>query len=192
MNTAASMPSSLCQVDDSILLVIDVQTKLTAVMPPKVLARLQRNTGLLLQSAARLGVPVFASEQYPQGLGSLEADIQKLLPADTRRYEKTVFSLAAVPEFSKDLEASGRRQVVIAGMEAHVCVLQTAIELHNAGYRPFVVADAVCSRHRESYETALERLRQAGVIVSDAESVLFEWLRDSRSENFKALQQLIR
>jgi len=192
MTTAASTPSNLCVVDDSILVVIDVQTKLTAVMPPKVLARLQRNTGLLIQAAARLGVPIFASEQYPEGLGSLEPDIQKLLPSDARRYQKTVFSLAAVPQFLSDLEACGRRQIVVTGMEAHVCVLQTAIELQNGGYRPFVVSDAVCSRHRESYETALARLRQENVIVSDAESVLFEWLRDSKSENFKALQQLIR
>ena len=172
--------------------VIDVQVRLTATMPAKVLARLQRNMGLLLKAAATLGVPVFASEQYPKGLGSLEPDILRLLPASARRYEKTSFPLTEADGFLADLSASGRRQVVLTGMEAHVCILQTALRLMQEGFQPFVVADAVCSRQRESYETALERLRQAGVVVCDAESVVFEWMRDSRHEHFKAIQALVR
>jgi nicotinamidase-related amidase len=184
--------AALCEAGNSVLVVVDIQSRLTAVMPPKVLARLQRNVTMLLQTARKLGVPAFASEQNPQGLGSLEPDIVKLLPEGSRRYAKTAFSLAGDPGFAQDLGATGRRQVILTGMEAHICVLQTAIELGAAGYGVFVVADAVCSRHRENYETALARLRQAGVTVCDAESVLFEWLRDSRHEQFKPLQTLIR
>ena len=184
--------AALCDAGGSALVVVDIQSRLTAAMPAKVLARLQRNVTLLLEAAQKLRVPVFASEQNPQGLGSLEPDIVKLLPEGSRRYAKTAFSLAADAGFLKELESSGRRQVILAGMEAHVCILQTALELQAAGYEVFVVADAICSRHRESYETALARIRQAGVIVNDAESVLFEWLRDSRHEQFKPLQSLIR
>jgi nicotinamidase-related amidase len=183
--------AALCDARNSVLLIVDIQSRLTAVMPPKVLARLQRNVTMLLQAAQKLRIPVFASEQYPQGLGPLEQDIVRLLPEGSRRYSKTAFSLSGDPGFSRDLEAAGRRQVILTGMEAHICVLQTAIELGAAGYSVFVVADAICSRHRENYETALSRMRRAGVTVCDAESVVFEWLRDARHEQFKPLQALI-
>lgn len=184
--------SMLCEADSSALLVIDVQTHLTAIMPTKVLARLQRNMGLLLHAAKLLKIPVFATEQYPQGLGNLEEEIVNLLPEGSLRYEKTSFACTGADNFSADLKASGRKQVILAGMEAHVCVMQTAIELINDGYQVFVAADAICSRHRESYETALLRLHSSGVTVLDSESVLFEWMRDAKNEHFKALQTLLR
>lgn len=180
-----------CDADASVLLVIDIQTKLTGVMPVKVLARLQRYTGVLIKSANTLGIPVFVTEQYPKGLGPLEQDIAVLLREDARCYEKTSFSCTGAAGFTHDLSQSGCRQVILVGMEAHVCVLQTALDLQSLGYQVFVVADAVCSRHRESYETALTRMRQAGVIIVNAESVLFEWLRDAKHEQFKAVQALI-
>lgn len=183
--------SMTCDADSSVLLVIDIQTKLTGVMPVKVLARLQRYTGVLIKSANLLNIPVSVTEQYPKGLGKLEQDIDVLLAQDARRYEKTSFSCAGATEFVEDLSRSGRTQIILAGMEAHVCVLQTALDLRALGYQIFVVADAVCSRHRESYETALSRMRQAGVIIVNAESVLFEWLSDAKHAQFKTVQGLI-
>ncbi|MFT5134931.1 MAG: isochorismate hydrolase, partial [Gammaproteobacteria bacterium] len=129
---------------------------------------------------------------YPAGLGNLEKDIVKLLPDDVRRYEKTSFSCTGADNFSADLEQCGRKQIMLAGMEAHICVMQTAIELLADDYQVYVVVDAICSRHRESYEIALTRLRSLGVTIIDTESVLFEWLRDSKNEHFKALQSLLR
>ena len=82
--------------------------------------------------------------------------------------------------------------VIIAGMEAHICVMQTSIELLSQDFEVFVVVDAICSRHRETYETALTRLRSAGATILDAESVLFEWVRDARHDHFKALQAMVR
>lgn len=182
----------LCNSEQSVLIVIDIQTKLTATMPAKVLARLQRYTRVLINSAKTLEIPVFVTEQYPQGLGKLESDIVNLLPADAKVYEKTSFSCTDAAGFCDDLSSTGRKQVIITGMETHVCVLQTAIDLLSFDYQVIVVSDAVCSRHRESYETALSRLRQTGVVVANAESILFEWLRDARHEHFKTLQPLIR
>ena len=182
----------LCEKDNSVLTIVDIQPKLTAVMPAKVLARLQRNTALLLKCATLLDIPVFATEQYPKGLGELEGDIVKLLPASSKRYEKTAFSCTHAENFTDDLAASKRKQVILVGMEAHICILQTAINLNNMGYQTFIVADAICSRHRESYETALYRLRDAGVVISDAESIVFEWLQDAKHEHFKTLQPLLR
>ena len=182
----------LCNADDSLLVVIDIQTKLTSVMPIKILSRLQRNSGLLLKAANQLNIPVIASEQYPTGLGSLEAEIIKLLPANTIRIEKTSFSCASNQEFINTLKESGRMQIIIIGMEAHICVLQTAMDLTNLGYSVFVVTDAICSRRREHYETAIRRINNAGVTTCDSESVVFEWLSDSKHEQFKSISKLIR
>lgn len=183
---------SLCDESKSILLVVDVQTHLTAVMPAKVLARLQRNIGLLLNVAGMQNIPVLATEQYPEGLGLMEEAIIQLLPENTKRYTKTSFSCAGAENFVDDLKSSGRQQVIIAGMEAHICIMQTAIELLAENFDVYVVVDAICSRHRESYETALTRLRASGVCILDTEAVLFEWLRDAKNENFKSLQAMIR
>lgn len=182
----------LCDRDDSILAVIDIQKRLTAAMPAKVLARLQRYTSLLIKAATTFGIPVFVTEQYPQGLGRLETEIEKLLPATARRYEKTSFSCTGAGNFSADLRQTQRKQVFLTGMETHVCILQSAMDLLQLGYQVIVVSEAVCSRHRESYETALQRLRQAGVVITNSESVVFEWLRDAKHEQFKTLQPLLR
>jgi hypothetical protein len=181
----------LCDNRDSLLTIVDIQTRLTAVMPAKVLARLQRNTTLLIRTAALFDVPVFVSEQYPEGLGPTEPDLMRLLGDGSRRYAKTCFSLAGVPQFIADVNAAGRRQIILAGIEAHICILQTALDLRAADLNVFVVADAVCSRQRENYETALCRMRDAGVIICDTESVMFEWSRDAKHEKFKAMQALL-
>ncbi len=182
----------LCDKENSALVIIDVQTRLTAAMPVKVLARLQRNIGLLIKAANFQQVPIFASEQYPQGLGALEPDIVKLLPANARTFEKTSFSCCAAPGFNEELAASERKQIIITGMEAHICVTQTAMDLIADGYQVYIVVDAVCSQNRESYETSLTRLRVAGAIILDTESVLFEWIRDAKNKDFKKLQSLLR
>ncbi len=182
----------LCEADDSVLVVIDVQPKLTAAMPTKVLARLQRNSGLLLRAAGQLGVPVIATEQYPKGLGNLEPAILKLMPEGSQCIEKTSFSCAASDEFNQHLQSTDRKQVILLGMEAHICIFQTAIDLMKQDYAVFVVIDGVCSRQRENYETGLLRLRQAGVVTCDTESVLFEWLRDAKHPEFKAISALLR
>jgi len=192
MATSTSNNSTLCNVEQASVLIVDIQTHLTAAMPVKVLARLQRNAGLLLKTAGLISVPSYVTEQYPQGLGHTEPEILKLLPESSNIYEKTAFSAVGSDEFLGDLQASGRNQVVIAGMEAHVCVLQSALELQERGFQVFVVADAVCSRQRESYETALLRLRRENVVICDTESIVFEWLRDARHEHFKSVQAMLK
>ena len=182
----------LCVSDESALLIIDIQTHLTAVMPAKVLARLKRNTTLLLKAADILNIPVVATEQYPQGLGPLEPEIVEILPKSTNRIEKTCFSCVGADDFLETLNKLERKQIIIMGLEAHVCVLQTAIELLDNDYQVFVVIDGICSRHRENYEASLYRMRQSGIITCNAESVLFEWLRDSKHEHFKTLSKLVR
>ncbi|MCI0400560.1 MAG: isochorismatase family protein [Gammaproteobacteria bacterium] len=169
-----------------------MQTRLSAAMPSKVLARVKRNVEILTQAAQLLSVPVIVTEQYPEGLGPVEPDIAKHLPNDALRFEKTRFSCCGAEGFTQSVADSKRRQAILTGMEAHVCVLQTAIDLHTSGLEVFVVADAVCSRKREDYENALLRMQQAGIMLVNTESVVFEWLRDARHEHFKTISALIR
>jgi Isochorismatase family len=173
----------LLRAPDSSLVVIDIQERLAAVMPDR--EPVLRAASILLEAAGRLEIPVLLTEQYPKGLGPTAPDIAAKLPRNATRVEKTTFSACgALP-----LE---RPQVVIAGMEAHVCVLQTALELAAAGREVFVAADAVCSRAQSNYANALDRMKSAGVIVTNTESVVFEWLRDAANEHFRALSKLIR
>ncbi len=192
MRTAVENYTSLCDAGNSVLLVIDIQTELTAVMPIKVLARLQRNTSLLINTAIRLALPIFATERSPEELGIMEPEIHKLLPQAANLYNKTTFSCLGANNLAEDLTSTNRKQAILVGMEAHVCILQTALDLHNRGYVVFVVADAVCSRQRENYETALRRLGRAGIIICDSESVLFEWIRGADEQLSREVQALLR
>lgn len=182
----------LCQADQSVLVVVDIQTRLARAMPEGSLDRIQRNTIRLLEGARLLSVPVLVTEQYPQGIGPTIEALRPYLPDAAQIIEKTTFSACGNAEFTNLLALTGRRQVVLAGMEAHVCVLQTAIELHRAGYQVFVAQDGVCSRQQAHVEAAMARLRDAGIHAPVCESVLFEWLQDSRNEQFKAVSALIR
>ncbi len=184
--------SLLCNSENSALVIVDIQTKLTSAMPMKVLARLQRNSALLCKAADLLNVPVLASEQYPTGLGELEPEIVKLLPENAIRIDKTCFSCMEHEGFVEALKETGRKQVILIGMEAHICILQTALDLTNQGFSVYVVSDAICSRQRENYETAIQRMNTAGVTVCDSESVVFEWLRDAKHEHFKEISDMIK
>ncbi len=184
--------AALCSVRLSLLAVVDIQSRLAAVMPPAKRDEVVRNTAILLQAASLLSVPALLTEQYPKGLGETEPAVTHYLPPATPIIEKTCFSCCAATGFMERLRQSRRDQIILAGMEAHVCVLQTALELHATGMRVFVVEDAVCSRRIRNKTNAIARLRAAGVIVANTESVLFEWLRDARHEHFKKISELMR
>lgn len=181
--------ATLCDPSDSQLVVVDIQERLAAAMDEKVRTQVVNNTGILIQAATLLEIPVTATEQYPKGLGVTVPELAERLPESATTMEKTCFSGCAASGFEASLT---RRQVILAGMESHVCVLQTALELHALGRQVFVVEDAVCARRKPNHKNALARLRQAGVVVSNTESVLFEWLRDAQNEHFKTLSRLIK
>lgn len=182
----------LCDAADSTLLVIDVQERLASAMPEESRDRVEQRTGRLLEAAQRLDIPVLSTAQYPKGLGSLLSSIETRLPEGQSPREKTCFSCAGAEGFMAELENTGRRQVVLCGMETHVCVLQTAFELRERGFDVFVVEDAACSRDPADHACALHRLRQVGIQVTRSESALFEWLRDARHPQFKPLSRLVR
>lgn len=185
-------PDLLCQRDQSVVLLVDIQERLAGAMPEASRQRVIREAGILLQAAAALDIPALHSEQYPKGLGPTEPELKPLLEAAGAAFEKTAFSCCGAAGFMNRLQELKRPQVILGGMEAHICVLQTAFELHRHGFQPFVVADAVCSRRDEHAQLAFDRLRQHGVSVTTTESVLFEWLRDAQDAQFKAVSKLIR
>ena len=188
----SNQPLTLCQLNDSVLVVVDTQERLARVMPEETLQRMLHNTGVLLQAATLLNVPVLMTLQYPKGLGPAEGAILKHLPEHAKTFEKTQFSCCGAEGFLSALHNVGKQQVIITGMEAHVCVLQTALELLADEHEVFVVEDAVCSQIPNNYRNAMHRLTQAGVVVSNMQSVLFEWLRDAKHEHFKAVSKLLK
>lgn len=184
--------SLLCQAPRSQLLIIDVQDRLARTMDEDVLDKLVRNTNILIEAATALTIPIQRTEQYPKGLGSTLPAIVAKLPEGHTTYEKTCFSSCGAAGFDASLNDTSRDQIIISGMETHICVLQSAMELLQQGKQVFVVQDAVCSRSKKHFKNALARMRQAGVIISNVESVLFEWLKDANHPQFKSLAKLIR
>ncbi len=182
----------MCGADAAQVLLIDLQVRLFGAMPEAERAAVTRSTCILAAAASQLGLPLLYSEQYPKGLGPTAPEVAEALPDHARRFEKTAFSCCAADGFLAALKSTERRQIVIAGQETHVCVLQTALELMREGFQVFVVEDAVCSRKLEHKRNALARMAAAGVIVTNVESVVFEWLGDAAHPQFKSLSALIR
>jgi nicotinamidase-related amidase len=169
------------------LLVVDMQEKLLAQIADRELV--VTNTTALIRGARALGVPVWATEQYPRGLGPSAAAVAELIP---ERPAKTTFHCCAVPQLLEQLYGRHIRHITVAGIEAHVCVAQTALELLDLGFRVQVPADAVAARHKVDWEFALRRLEHAGAVVSTTESVLFEWTERSDRPEFKAISEIIK
>lgn len=183
--------NQLCHADNSVFVIIDAQEKLLSAMPAGVAERIVERIGVLLTSSNTLSVPVIVTEQYPQGLGLTAPALSEQLIDGTAVIDKTAFSAAQDVRFNEQLKHMGRQQVILVGMETHICILQTAIDLQQQGYQVFVVEDAVSSRAKANQYNGLQRLRGAGAIVTNVESVIFEWLQDSSRPEFKTLAKLI-
>jgi nicotinamidase-related amidase len=171
---------------DTGLLVIDVQEKLA----PKIagVTGLVRNIAFLLDVAKILGVPVQATEQYPRGLGTT---IAELLPKLPDRAEKVAFSSCAAPSVVETFHRQARPKLVLTGIETHVCVLHTALDLLTAGFRVFLPVDAVGARYRLDHDTALRRLEQAGAVLTTTEGCAFEWMGGANHPHFKDVSRLV-
>ena len=175
---------------DLALVVIDIQEKMAAAMPEETLAQVVRNTNILLAAAQEFALPVLVTEQYRRGLG---ATLPALNLTETNTpLEKLSFSCCGEPAFVSALQATGRRSALLCGIETHVCVLQTALDLLEDGWQVFVAADAVCSRTRLNWKLALETMRQSGVVIAPTETIVFQLLGAAGDERFKRLSRLIK
>jgi nicotinamidase-related amidase len=177
--------------DKAVLAVIDVQERLCVAMDDKVLRQLTKNIGILLESAAVLNIPVLVTEQYVKGLGATLPELKEK-STGAPCYEKMTFSCCGSAEFIDKLKATGRRQIIITGMESHVCVLQTVIDLRDAGFDVHVVKDAVMSRSKQNWLTAIEIMTIAGAVPTCTESVVFQLLKVAGTEEFKKLSKLVK
>jgi isochorismatase family protein len=172
------------------LLIVDVQEKLAATLPEATRDRLLKSCRFLADGAKLLGVPTSITEQYPQGLGPTVAALQEY---SSDRPAKKRFSCVECLGWQAAAEdTSNRFQIVVAGMETHVCVLQTVLDLLASGYQVYVVADSVASRREIDQQIALERMTGSGAILTTAEGVLFEWAETAEAAEFKQLSSLIK
>ena len=178
--------------EETVLMVVDVQARLCAAMPPEALAALVANLGHLLCLADALALPVVVTEQYPKGLGPTLEALRGQLPSQAQVLEKTRFSALGAPEVVSALGALGRPTVLLTGMEAHICVFQTARDLLGAGYGVQVVADAVTSRAEANRQAGLSLCRMAGAVPTVTEAALFDLLGEGRGPIFKEISRRLR
>lgn len=192
MSTISPTLATLAKAGQSQLLIIDIQERLASVMPAGILDNVLRNSKILIKAANQLDIPVVRTEQYPQGLGPTHAELLAVSDDKTTVLEKTCFSSCGASGIEPLLSDSAREQWIITGMESHICVLQTCMELLEQNKTVVIVEDGVCSRTKTNFKNALARMRNAGAIIANTESVLFEWLRNASHPQFKELSRLIR
>lgn len=174
--------------DNALLMIIDIQTRLVPVMSHG--QKAIDGTQVLIKTSEALGMPVVVTEQYTKGLGNT---VEMLMPShsDYAVFEKNTFS-GCTPEVLDFLMNAGRKQIVLVGMETHVCVYQTARALIKNGYAVFVPMDAVCSRTKENYMNGLELMRSSGAVITNVETVFFDLLKEAGTEEFRQLRKLIK
>ncbi len=174
---------------ESVLVIVDIQERLAAVMEKR--EDVVSNTIHLIEAAKLLDVPVILTEQYPKGLGPTVPEIKKAL-ASYDPIEKIMFGCCGEPKFMTVLSAARKQKVILAGMETHVCVLQTCLGLLRDEYPVHVVSDAICSRSDDNFRTALEFVRDAGAVITCTETVLFQLLEKAGTDEFRAISKRIK
>jgi len=174
---------------ESIGLIIDMQERLYPLVQEH--DQLTKNTTILIEGLKAIGIKILVTEQYTKGLGFTIEPLKNLL-TDIEFVEKQAFSCCDEPRFYEELTLTGARTVIIAGIESHVCVMQTAIDLLDNGYIPVIVEDCVSSRSLNDKKIAIERMRKEGAIITTYESLLFELLRQSGTDSFKKISKLVK
>lgn len=175
--------------ENTVGLIVDMQERLFPVMNEK--ETLLKNCQILIEGLGVLGIPLVVSQQYTKGLGETLPEIQSLIH-DFEYIEKKDFSCWDTPEIAEILNELGAQNIIICGIESHVCVLQTAVDLKAAGMNPIVVVDCISSRSKANYELAKERFRAEGILMTSYESILFELTRSAGAPEFRAISKLVK
>lgn len=176
--------------EDSLVLIIDVQEKLLNAVFNK--EQVEKKSAIIAEAAKILGIPVVVTEQYPKGLGNTIPAVKDALAEDTEIFEKTAFSALNNEEILEAIKKHNKKQILIFGIETHICVSQTTAALRKLGYEVSVIKDACGSRAEEEYLAGLERMKDNGAYIITTEIALFEWLKGAKHPNFKAVQALIK
>lgn len=174
------------------LVVIDVQDKMLGAIKSDPLDELRRHTIKLIRTATLLGVPVLCTEQYPNGLGGTDGEIKASLPDSVVCLEKTTMSCWGDKPFKAALQATQREHVILCGVETHVCIMQTALDLRNVDYDVFVATDACGSRFAHDKSVAIDRMRQADVVMSTTEALMFEMIGRCDHPQFKSFLEIVK
>jgi nicotinamidase-related amidase len=174
----------------AILVVIDIQERLAPAMKKKVYANVLANVDLLVKGMEVLEIPTVVTEQYPRGLGHTVEALAQACSANV--VEKVSFGCSGEPNFMSYLKEQGRTQVIVVGMEAHVCVYQTVLGLIESGYHVHLVRDAICSRNKNDYQAAVESVARVGANVLTTEMALFQLLKEAGTPEFKAISKLVK
>ncbi len=177
--------------EDSALVVIDIQEKLVAAMKEKVIERMIANTVILVETAKEFGLPIVVSEQYRKGLGTTVPAVAESL-GDVEILEKLFFDCTRDEALDARIAATGRKSVILAGIEAHVCVFQTALSLTGKGWQVVVASDATASRRKHDWKFALRTLDRAGVAIYPTETISFMLLERAGTPEFKRLAPLFK
>lgn len=180
---------SLLDSQNTLILLIDFQPKIIKATKDKTILDYAKK---LVKAASLLDIPIIVTEQYPTGLGDTEQSLEYLFPEETKIVPKTAFSALKEPGFSELLREYNRKQVVICGVEAHICVYQTAVDLVRRGFDVHFVREASASRSEYEFLSAIEQMRRENIAISTLETVLFELLEDSKHPQFREVQKLIK
>jgi isochorismate hydrolase len=176
--------------DKAVLVVVDVQERLAPAMDEKVYKRILRGITTLVQGGKELQLPMVTTEQYPRGLGHTVPELAAA--CTTGVVEKVTFGCCGEPDFLQRLKEIGRPQVLVTGMEAHVCVYQTVLGLLAADYHVHLVRDAICSRNKIDFLAGVENARAAGAVITTVETALFQLLSTAATPEFKAVSALVK
>ncbi|MFI3300375.1 MAG: isochorismatase family protein [Candidatus Gastranaerophilales bacterium] len=180
---------NILSADDSLLLIIDVQEKLVAMLEKDIIV----SKAVKVAGAAKiLGIPTIVTEQYPKGLGATVEPLKTVLAEDTEIVEKTAFNALLVEGMIEKIKSFGKKQVVLFGIETHICVHQTAAALLEEGYDVYVIKDACASRSKYEFKMGIDAMKANGAKISCVEITLFEWLKSAKNPNFKEVQALIK
>jgi len=177
--------------EQAVLIVIDVQAVLMKKMNQEVGKNVIQNIQTLLTFAKEMTIPILMTEQYPKGLGNTVPEI-KMKMGPVLPIEKVSFSCCGVVAFNNQLNQLGRKQIILTGIETHVCVLQTASDLIQESYEVHVVADAICSRKRLDWEIGLRWMEKRGAMISTTEIIAFQLLKEAGTEEFRGLSKLLK
>jgi nicotinamidase-related amidase len=180
---------NLLRKDDTLLVIVDIQTKLLNVMFEK--EGLISSCSKLIQATKLLEIPMVMTEQYPEGMGPTDSAILELLP-EIKAITKMSFSCCGVGDFDQKIKSLGKKQIMVIGIESHICVLQTVHDLLHQGYFVYVPYNAVSSRKEGDYKNALERMRQSGAVIGSVESAIFELMQRADVPVFRQISKIIK
>ena len=184
----AAMPS----VEDTCLIVIDFQTALLSVMSEKIANKISKNAGILIEGAKILGLPIIVTEQYPKGLGVTIPPVVTALGDHYKPLEKLSFSIMGENKIKDAICDLKVENFVLTGMETHVCILQSTLDIVDAGFTPYVVLDAVSSRKKLDWEVAIDSIEKGGGEITTTETILFELLKKAGGSEFKLISNLLK